>query len=107
MGKSDAFAIENSGASDQVVIAEYKQDLSYMGRKLKEEYEREGLAINSIKCEYLAAGFNECKNLELQNGGNSNDEVQARMNKSSWKNDVDEAMKSRSLNEKLSHEEKV
>ncbi|KAH1002243.1 hypothetical protein HUJ04_008348 [Dendroctonus ponderosae] len=42
------------------VIAEDEQDLSWMTRKVKEEYE-------DFKCEYLAAGHNECNDLKLEN----------------------------------------
>ncbi|KAH1014065.1 hypothetical protein HUJ04_002960 [Dendroctonus ponderosae] len=55
-------------AANQVMIAADEQDLSYMVRKLKEEHKRARLKINLSKCEYLAAGHDECKDLELENG---------------------------------------
>lgn len=84
-------------ADDQVVIAEDEEDLSYMVRKLHEEYERAGLKMNLNKCEYLIIGSDERNNLPLDNGtikgvekckylgvlfnkqGTSKDEVQERI----------------------------
>lgn len=43
-------------ADDQVVLSTDQDDLNYMLRKLKEEYEKWGLAINMHKTEYLIVG---------------------------------------------------
>ena len=43
-------------ADDQVVIAADIDDVSYMTRKLEEEYNRRGLEINFEKTEYLTVG---------------------------------------------------
>lgn len=47
-----------SFADDQVVIAQDEEDLSYMVRKLKEEYSKVGLQINFDKTEYLTTEEN-------------------------------------------------
>ena len=43
-------------ADDQVVLAEDKEDLEYMTRKLKETYEKWGLNINLNKTKYFCIG---------------------------------------------------
>ena len=43
-------------ADDQAVIAEDEIDISYMLRKLAEEYAKWGLEINTSKTEYLIVG---------------------------------------------------
>ncbi|XP_054257537.1 uncharacterized protein LOC128982603 [Macrosteles quadrilineatus] len=55
-------------ADDQVVLAEDREDLSYMVRKLKEEYELNGLVLNVGKCEYLVVGSDIVENLPLEDG---------------------------------------
>lgn len=53
-------------ADDQVLCADDKEDLEYMARKLKEEYENWGLQINPDKTKYLCIG-EETTNLDLEN----------------------------------------
>ncbi|XP_072384334.1 uncharacterized protein [Diabrotica undecimpunctata] len=53
-------------ADDQVIIANDKDDLEDMARKLKEEYEQWGLEINVEKTKYLLIG-GELSNIELEN----------------------------------------
>ena len=43
-------------ADDQIVLAEDRDDIEYMTRKLLEEYRRWGLEINLGKTEYMVAG---------------------------------------------------
>lgn len=43
-------------ADDQVILAEDEEDVSYMFRKLVEEYEKWGLEINLQKTEYMVIG---------------------------------------------------
>ena len=43
-------------ADDQVLIAQYHDDMEYMTRKLKERYEKWGLAINLEKTKYVCIG---------------------------------------------------
>lgn len=50
---------------DQIIMAEDEEDLGYMVRKLKEEYENAGLKINMSKCEYLIVGNGETTDLIL------------------------------------------
>ncbi|RZF33050.1 hypothetical protein LSTR_LSTR007966 [Laodelphax striatellus] len=52
-------------ADDQVVIAQDEEDLGYMMRRLKEEYERAGLEINLDKTEYLQTNCNFTQNLAI------------------------------------------
>ena len=86
-------------ADDQVVIAEDLDDLSYMIRKLQEEYQLAGLGINMNKSEYIIVGNYVQDNLDLGNitikgvstckylgvtlnkQGNSSDEIKERLNK--------------------------
>ena len=51
---------------DQVVIAEFQYDLSYMVRKLNEAYQQAGLTINTEKSEYIVVGKDEIENLPLE-----------------------------------------
>ncbi|XP_030752249.1 uncharacterized protein LOC115879488 [Sitophilus oryzae] len=86
-------------ADDQIVISEDEEDLSYMIRKLQEEYEAAGLQMNLSKCEYLIVGNEEINDLILDTGTikgvksnkylgiifnkkrNSENEIQERVNK--------------------------
>ena len=43
-------------ADDQVLLAQDHEDVEYMARKLKEEYEKWGLAVNLEKTKYLCMG---------------------------------------------------
>lgn len=52
-------------ADDQIVMSEDEEDLSYMIRKLQEEYE---VAGESPKCEYLFVGNEEINDLILDTG---------------------------------------
>ena len=54
-------------ADDQVIIANDKEDLEYMARRLQEEYRKWGLEINTQKTKYLPIGA-ESLNLELEIG---------------------------------------
>lgn len=53
-------------ADDQVLIAQEKEDLEYMTRKLREEYEKAGLYINIDKTKYLCIG-EHTNNMQLDN----------------------------------------
>lgn len=55
-------------ANDQVICANNNEDLEYMGRKLKEEYERWGLEMNLEKTQYLCTG-EETTDLQLGKDG--------------------------------------
>ncbi|XP_050502979.1 uncharacterized protein LOC126882213 [Diabrotica virgifera virgifera] len=46
-------------ADDQVVVANDEEDMDYMFRKLKKEYEKWGLNMNMSKTEYLKIGDDE------------------------------------------------
>ena len=46
----------HSFADDQVLLAQDHDDMEYMARKLKEEYEKWGLAINLEKTKYVCIG---------------------------------------------------
>ena len=54
-------------ADDQVLIAQDHDDIEYMARKLKEEYEKWGLYINIEKTKYLCIG-EERENITFNNG---------------------------------------
>lgn len=54
-------------ADDQVLLAQDKEDLEYMTRKIKEEYEKAGLSMNVKKTRYLCVG-EEAVDLDLENG---------------------------------------
>jgi hypothetical protein len=43
-------------ADDQVLLAQDHEDMEYMARKLKEEYEKWGLAINLEKTKHVCVG---------------------------------------------------
>ncbi|XP_049767877.1 uncharacterized protein LOC126101230 [Schistocerca cancellata] len=86
-------------ADDQIVLAKDENDLTYMIRKFKEEYNKAGLKMNMKKCDYLAAGTENVNNLEVDgeaivgvekakflgvlfnNQDSSNDEITSRFNK--------------------------
>lgn len=53
-------------ADDQVIMANDKEDIEYMARKLQEEYRRWGLEINIDKTKYLPIGT-ALSNIELEN----------------------------------------
>lgn len=53
-------------ADDQLVIAEDKEDLEYMVRKLNEAYSAAGLTININKSEYLQVENDAVSDLELE-----------------------------------------
>ena len=53
-------------ADDQVLMANDKDDLEYMTRKLQEEYQRWGLEINTGKTKYLPIGA-ELSSVHLEN----------------------------------------
>ena len=52
-------------ADDQVVIAQDEEDLSYIVRKLNEEYTKMGLEINIKNTEYLTIRDEETTDLEV------------------------------------------
>lgn len=54
-------------ADDQVIVANDKEDVQYMMRKLIEEYREWGLTVNIAKTKYLCVGTQD-GNLELDNG---------------------------------------
>ena len=43
-------------ADDQVVMAQSKEDLEYICRKLQEEYSKWGLTMNIAKTKYMSLG---------------------------------------------------
>ena len=45
-----------SFADDWVLLAQDDDDMEYMARKLKEEYEKWGLAVNLEKTKYVCMG---------------------------------------------------
>ena len=58
-------------ADDQIIIPCDEDDTDYMFRKLKEEYEKWGLNMNTTKTEYLTIKDMEeetqiCKSIELE-----------------------------------------
>lgn len=53
-------------ADDQVIVANDRDDLEYMTRKLQEEYHKWGLEINMQKTKYLPIGA-ELSNIKLDN----------------------------------------
>jgi hypothetical protein len=54
-------------ADDQVVIAQSKDDLEYMCRKIQEEYLKWGLNMNIDKTKYMSLGP-DTYDLEMDNG---------------------------------------
>jgi len=54
-------------ADDQVVMAQSKEDLECMCRKLQEEYSKWGLTMNIAKTKYVSLGTNT-NHLQLDNG---------------------------------------
>ena len=56
-----------SFADDQVVLAQDHDDMEYMARKLKEEYEEWGLTINLEKTKYICIGEGK-KSLKFDGG---------------------------------------
>lgn len=65
IGESSIYTLQF--ADDQVLIAQDKDDLQYMTRKIKEEYEKAGLSMNMEKTKYLCIG-GESDDLELERG---------------------------------------
>lgn len=61
----DDYLYTLSFADDQVVIAQDEDDLSFMVRKLKEEYTKAGLEINFNKTEYLTTSEERPETLEI------------------------------------------
>jgi hypothetical protein len=53
-------------ADDQVVMAQSKEDLEYMGRKLQEEYSKWGFTINIAKTKFMPVGT-DTNHLEMDN----------------------------------------
>jgi hypothetical protein len=54
-------------ADDQMVMAQSKDDLEYMGRKLQEEYSKRGFTMNTVKTNYMSVGT-DTNHLEMDNG---------------------------------------
>jgi len=54
-------------AGGQVEMAQSKEDLEYMWRKLQEEYSKWGLTVNIAKTKYMSLGT-DTNHLELDNG---------------------------------------
>lgn len=55
-------------ADDQVVLAQEKEDLEFMTRKLLKEYEKWGLTVNQTKTKYLCVGNQDETPLQLEDG---------------------------------------
>jgi hypothetical protein len=56
-------------ADDRVVVAQSKEDLEYMCRKLQEEYSKWGLKMNIAKTKCMNLGT-DTNYLEVDNGDN-------------------------------------
>ena len=56
-----------SFADNQVVLAQDRDDMEYMTRKLKEEYGEWGLTINLEKMKYICIGEGK-ESLKLEGG---------------------------------------
>ena len=54
-------------ADDQILLANDRDDLQYMARKLAEEYAEAGLTINTAKTKYLCIG-EKGEDIALDNG---------------------------------------
>ena len=54
-------------ADDQGVMAQIKEDLEYMCRKLQEEYSKWGITINITKTKYMSLG-NDTNYLDVDDG---------------------------------------
>ena len=54
-------------ADDQILLTQDHDDMEYMARKLKEEYEKWGLTINLEKTKYVCIG-EEGESLKLEGG---------------------------------------
>jgi len=54
-------------ADDQLLIAQYYEDLEYMTRKLIDQYELGGLKLNVKKTKYMATG-DTSRDLQLEEG---------------------------------------
>jgi len=54
-------------ADDQVLIAQDHDDMEFMARKLKEEYEKWGLTMNLEKNKYICIG-EEKESLKFESG---------------------------------------
>ena len=54
-------------AGGQVVMAQSKEDLVYMWRKLQEEYSKWGLTVNIANTKYVSLGT-DTNHLQLDNG---------------------------------------
>ena len=54
-------------ADYQVMMAQSKEDLEYMGRKLQEEYSKWGFTMNIAKTKYMTVGT-DINHLEMDNG---------------------------------------
>ena len=54
-------------ADDQMVMAQSKEDLEYMCRKLQEQYSKWGLNMNIAKTKYMSLGT-DTNCLEVYNG---------------------------------------
>ena len=54
-------------ADDRVAMAQSKEDLEYMCRKLQEEYSKWGLTMNIAKTNYMSLGI-DTNYLDLDNG---------------------------------------
>jgi len=54
-------------ADDQVVMAQSKEDLEYMCRKLQDEYFKWGLNLNIAKTKYMSLGT-DTNHIEMDNG---------------------------------------
>jgi len=52
---------------NQVVMAQSKEDLMYMGRKLQEEYSKWGFTTNIAERKYMSVGT-DTNHLEMDNG---------------------------------------
>jgi len=63
----NTFVYSISFADDQVLLAQDHDDIEYMTRKLKEEYEKWGLAINLEKTKYVCMGEGK-ETLEFDSG---------------------------------------
>jgi hypothetical protein len=58
LGKTiqNTYVYSHNFADDQVLLAQDHDDMEYMARKLKEEYEKWGLVISLGKTKYVCKG---------------------------------------------------
>lgn len=64
---NDKYLYSLQFADDQVLVAQDKDDMKYMARKIYEEYEKWCMKINTDKMKYMCIG-GPSSEIELENG---------------------------------------